>query len=39
VHTGEAWGSSWFTWLVALAVLLGLLCLQPLVARRPRHAS
>lgn len=33
-RTGEAWSSAWFGWTLALTVLLGVACLEPLVTRR-----
>ena len=33
-NTGEAWSSSWFGWSLALTVILGIACLEPLVTRR-----
>jgi len=38
-HTGEAWGSQWFMWLLLLSVLLGFGFMQPLFWRRPQATA
>ncbi|HZU79019.1 MAG TPA: hypothetical protein VE991_03815 [Acidimicrobiales bacterium] len=35
-HTGEAWSSAWYGWVLGGAVIAGLVCLQPLLTRRER---
>lgn len=38
-NTGEAWASPWFVGLLGLTMLLGALCLTPLIGRRREQAG
>lgn len=38
-NTGKAWASPWFVGLIGLTAVLGVACLWPLLARRPKHAA
>ena len=38
-HTGEVWSSEWYGWVLAGLAIAGLVCLQPLFARRQQATA